>query len=56
MTKGIFKRGFLQNSKNGKFHVRTIKLGTEKICLKESLTIKIEKPIKPLKELEVKKV
>lgn len=59
MAKSQFRRGFMQSSKAGKFFVKVIKIGTEKVCLKELFVPKItapKKPIEPKKELEVKEI
>jgi predicted transcriptional regulator of viral defense system len=50
--KNMFKKGFIQRSKKGAYKIYTIKVGTEKVAIKEG--VEISAPKKPVETKEVK--
>lgn len=54
MARQQFRKGFVQKSKAGSYRIYTIKVGTEKVAIKEGLPQKEEPKAKT--KLEVKEV
>lgn len=50
-----FKTGFMQKSNKGTYFIKVIKIGTEKVAIKLTPEIKIEKPSAPIIDKETKK-